>query len=488
MIENTSDGCEACGCRLKGLLEAGQEGSWWVAFGTARPHSEGGWQGRLSSSHCGNGSFDRSAGDFRQTLGTPFIVLDLSTRPTAKSGPNPALKTTLALRRLTGFAEAGTPLYASTTSARTLPIDGADLTLPLLLADPREKEAFGVEEVLLSLRATPLGVHPAASYGSISVTADVPGAEVLLDGGLAGRVAEGKPTVLKNVLAGQREIKVRDFSGREARLYVRVEQAKTAHAALTVLPPAPLDATMALAPIGKNAQGHDEYWRIKDSAIVVKIPAGEFLMGSPAGEGQPDERPQRGVYVSEFQIDKTEVTWRQLRKFAEATGRPLPPAPIWGSADDYSGANHTWDEAQAYCEWIGGRLPTEAEWEKAARGTDGRRYPWGDQWDSTRCNSIVGGPHRPEPFGTFPECLSPYGVLDMSGSVWEWCNDWYGADYYAQSPSRDPKGPPTGTARVLRGGDWISQPLWVRAAYRFKVPPSSRNADHGFRCVQDAPR
>jgi formylglycine-generating enzyme required for sulfatase activity len=488
VIENTVDGCEDCGCRIKGLLDAGKQGHWWITFGAVKPHAANGWQARDASSHCGSGSFDTSSGDFRRTVGIPYVVLDLATTTVVAPEQQPRVTAVLTLRTLTGFAAPGRPTYTTSTRTTTLPLASeADATLVLFVPDKRERDAFGVDEVLLRLRALPLAGPPAA-YGAISVTADEPGAEILLDGGVVGRVAEGGPTVLRNVLVGRREIVVRDFSGREARIHVRVEEGKTVEAALKVLSLDPLGATGALAPIGKNAQGYDEHWRVRDGAIVVRIPAGEFLMGSSEAEGQPDERPQRRVYVSEFLIDKTEVTWRQMRKFAASSGRPIPPAPIWGSADDYSAANLTWDEAQAYCEWVGGRLPTEAEWEKAARGTDGRRYPWGDAWDPTRCNSISGGPHRAEPFGAFPGCQSPYGVLDMSGSIWEWCADWYGADYYTQGPSRDPKGPASGTARVLRGGDWISQPLWVRAAYRFKVPPTSRNASHGFRCAQDTPR
>jgi formylglycine-generating enzyme required for sulfatase activity len=220
--------------------------------------------------------------------------------------------------------------------------------------------------------------------------------------------------------------------------------------------------------------------------VVVRIPAGEFLMGSPEGQGEPDERPQHRVYVSEFLIDKTEITWRQFRKFAEAKGSPLPPAPAWGTPDDYPAAFVLWEEAQSYCEWVGGRLPTEAEWEKAARGTDGRKYSWGNEWEPQRCNSISGGLHRPESVGSYPGCVSPYGVLDMPGSMWEWCADRNGESYYAESPSRNPKGPTSGRLRVMRGGAWMSQPLWLRAAYRFKASPSSRNNDHGFRCAHDA--
>jgi formylglycine-generating enzyme required for sulfatase activity len=293
--------------------------------------------------------------------------------------------------------------------------------------------------------------------------------------------------LLKNVLTGSREICVRDFSGREARKEIVVKKNRTIEVTLKVLGDKPDGNLNGLIPIGKNRQGYEEYLRVKDNAIVVNVPAGNFIMGSTEDEGKPDERPQHQVYVSEFLIDKTEATWRQFRKFVNATGKPLPPTPIWGTPDGYPVSFILWEEAREYCEWVGGRLPTEAEWEKAARGIDGRNYPWGKEWDPGRCNSIDGGPHRPESAGSFPDCVSTYGVLDMSGSMWEWCADWYGENYYSIGSSRDPEGPPSGRLRVIRGGAWMSQPLWMRAAYRFKVPVSTRKADHGFRCVHDPP-
>ncbi len=184
-------------------------------------------------------------------------------------------------------------------------------------------------------------------------------------------------------------------------------------------------------------------------------------------------------------MDKTEVTWRQFQKFARATGASLPPAPLWGTPSDYAVSAVTFDEAQAYCQWVGGRLPTEAEWEKAARGTDGRQYQWGNEWDPDRCNLLDGGPHRQESVSSFPECLSPYGLVDMAGSLWEWCADWY-ADGYPEGPARDPKGPPTGDARVLRGASWLN--LSTRIPHRHKSDPNWRNVFHGFRCVQSGPQ
>jgi formylglycine-generating enzyme required for sulfatase activity len=370
-------------------------------------------------------------------------------------------------------------------------VSQAELALPLLIPDAREEESFRVHEVLLRLTATALEREFPASYGSVSVSADVPGAEVLLDGGRVGRIAEGRPLVLKNVLAGTREIGVVDYSGREARRDVVVEANGTVDLGLDVLGLTASGSGNDLVPIGENPQGYTESWRVRDGAMVVGIPAGEFLMGSPDGEGEADERPQHRVHTSAYLIDKTEVTWRQFRKFAEATGAPLPPTPVSGTADDYPVAFIVWEQAKEYCEWAGGRLPTEAEWEKAARGTDGRSYAWGNAWDPNRCNSISGGMHRPESVGSYPDCVSPYGVLDMSGSMWEWCADRYGESYYAESastPRRDPQGPTAGRLRVKRGAAWMSQPTWLRVAYRAKGSPTSRNLDHGFRCAQDGAR
>jgi formylglycine-generating enzyme required for sulfatase activity len=484
-MENALDSCIACGCRVKGALEPGKKNEWWFSFGVVKSDARKAWEVAAPTGYCGTGAFRETASDFRQTIGTAYIVLDLSITAAVLPGGDGNLKTQLEIQKLSEFDKNGNPVYARSMQKRMLSFAGeGDITVPLLIADQHEKESFGIHEVLLRLHATHVEREHAASYGTISVSADVPGAEVLLDGGFVGRIAEGSPMLLKNVLTGTREVRVRDFSGREARQQVVVEKDRMTELLLKVLDMTPARNLNGLVPIGKNPQGYEEYLRVKDSAMVVKIPAGNFLMGSAEGEGKPDERPQHQAYVSAFLIDKTEVTWRQFRKFTKATETPLPPAPIWGTPDDYPVSFILWEEAKGYCEWVGGRLPTEAEWEKAARGTDGRKYLWGDEWDPDRCNSISGGPHRPESAGSFPDCVSPYGVLDMSGSMWEWCADWYGESYYSESLLRNPKGPISGSLRVIRGGGWMSQPLWLRTAYRFRVPTSTRKADHSFRCVQ----
>jgi formylglycine-generating enzyme required for sulfatase activity len=485
--QNTLDGCTTCGCRVKGRLLAGSEYQWWTSFGLVKPDLKGSWEAAGASSHCGRGSFEELAPGFSETLGTPYVILDLSTTATALHEGELQLETQLAIQKLSGFDEDGQPIYARSLQQTGFGLPGRlEQVVPLLVADAREKDAFGVHEVLLRLRATVVEREGPAAYGLVSVTADVPGAELLLDGGFVGRISEGKPVLLKNVLTGSREIRVRDLSDREARREVVVSEGNTAEVTLEVLG-LPAEPRNDVVPIGENPQGYQEYWRDRDGAMLVRIPAGEFLMGSPEDEGEPDERPQHRVYVSEFLIDKTEVSWRQLRKFAGATGSSLPPEPIYGSPDDYPASFVLWEEAKAFCEWAGGRLPTEAEWEKAARGTDGRKYAWGDEWDARRCNSITGGMHQPESVGAFRGCMSPYGVVDMAGSMWEWCSDRYGENYYAESESRDPTGPTAGNRHVMRGGAWMSQRLWLRAAYRAKRSPTSRNLDHGFRCAYSAP-
>jgi len=221
---------------------------------------------------------------------------------------------------------------------------------------------------------------------------------------------------------------------------------------------------------------------------MVYIPPGEFLMGSKEGEGDPDERPQRRVYLDGYWIDKNLVTVAQYRKFCQATERQMPGLPDW-SKDDHPMVNVSWHDAAAYAQWAGKSLPTEAEWEKAARGTDGRIYPWGNAWDGAKCQHSVGQTAgKTAPVGSFPAGKSPYGCLDMAGNVWEWCADWYDAGYYKNAPARNPTGPATGTQRVLRGGSWLdTTPGLFRAALRLRFTPVCRYISGGFRCVLRSP-
>ena len=211
-------------------------------------------------------------------------------------------------------------------------------------------------------------------------------------------------------------------------------------------------------------------------------------MGNATVERHPLEHR---VYVSSFLMDKMGVTWDQYRRFAAATGTPLPPhEPYWGMHDDHPAVFVTWDEGNAYCQWAGGRLPTEAEREKAARGTDGRIYPWGNEEpDPTRAvfRRTWGHELTTDAVGSHPKGASPYGLLDMGGNLWEWCSDWYEEDYYAASPSRDPKGPPTGLAHVVRGGSWDSRPTVLSASVRSWGHRGYREGDFGFRCAMDVP-
>jgi len=260
-------------------------------------------------------------------------------------------------------------------------------------------------------------------------------------------------------------------------------------------------------PLPTVVPGRERIWE-KDGSIMVHVLAGEFLMGSKGDpDADNDEYPQHTVYVSDFWIDKTEVTNAQYRKCVEAGTCRAPTTCDWGEPT-YSGsskADHpvvcvSWHDAKTYCEWAGKRLPTEAEWEKAARGTDARRYPWGNTFDGSKVNfcdvncefdrtdsSADDGYQRTAPVGSYPQGVSPYGVLDMVGNVWEWCQDWYDSDYYASSPQRDPQGPSSGSYRVIRGGSWSNDERNVRAASRFRDVPGFHNRDVGFRCVSQSP-
>lgn len=237
----------------------------------------------------------------------------------------------------------------------------------------------------------------------------------------------------------------------------------------------------------------------KDGAVMVCIPEGEFIMGNTQADIAAmmreneisrrywfaPEQPQHRVYLDGYWIYKYEVTVAQYRKFCKATGHNMPASPRWGWKDNHPIINVSWNDATAYANWAGVRLPTEAQWEKAARGTDGRKFPWGNKWDASKCaNSVNIRLRGPKPVGSYPGDISPYGAHDMAGNVCEWCADWFDKKYYGKSPRRNPTGPASGQVRALRGNSWGGGYVFgFRVAGRSMGTPGENRGPHGFRCV-----
>ena len=242
---------------------------------------------------------------------------------------------------------------------------------------------------------------------------------------------------------------------------------------------------------------------------LVKVKAGEFTMGS--NKGDSDEKPIHRVYLDAFMMGKYPVTNEEFKVFVDDGGynnqdywtkegwkwkeeENISEPEYWydgkWNRPNFPVVGVSWYEAAAYANWLSKkngriyRLPTEAQWEKAARGADGREYPWGDEFDKNNCNSSEGGLDRTSPVGIFPNGKSPYGCMDMAGNVWEWCSDWFEEDYYKKSPKKNPRGPENGSDRVLRGGFWGFVAPNCRAAYRFCDGPASRDYDVGFRLLR----
>ncbi len=237
-----------------------------------------------------------------------------------------------------------------------------------------------------------------------------------------------------------------------------------------------------------------------DGMVQLYVPAGEFGMGSDSAA--PDQAPFHAVDLDAFWIDRTEVTVAQYTQCVQAGICSVPLELRSVTHDSYfenpEFASHpvifvSWPQARAYCEWTGRRLPTEAEWEKAARGADARLYPWGnDPADPTRLNFQASGFNDTVPVGQYPTGVSPYGALDMAGNVSEWVSDWYDPGYYAVSPERNPRGPeqtgcPGGDCRPLRGGNWNGRPEEVTTSVRLFYGPNESRDAFGVRCAQSAP-
>lgn len=268
-----------------------------------------------------------------------------------------------------------------------------------------------------------------------------------------------------------------------------------------------------------TVDGHAEAYVGAARTQMVYVPAGDFLMGSPSGVGNSNERPQHSVYLPGYWIGKHTVTRGEYRQFMESGGyedstywsdegwawrsyyyRTEPaywaPEQNWSSGTFTQTDNHpvvgvSWYEAEAFCNWAGGKMPTEAQWEKGARWDAGlqhpRVYPWGDIWDAEKCNNrddtlYVGA--QTAPVASYPAGVSPYGLHDMAGNVSEWVYDWYSATYYSQTPPEgwiDPEGPTTGNYRVLRGGHFDSLQSFCRSAYRSYGNHSALLGYCGFR-------
>lgn len=240
-------------------------------------------------------------------------------------------------------------------------------------------------------------------------------------------------------------------------------------------------ATPTVPPVPAPPAAGDQRVNAIDQAIYVFVPGGDFLMGSAIAR---DEQPEHTVTIDDFWIGQTEVTNAQYARCVDTDACTPPHNDHWDHPEqaDLPVTHVDWEQANRYAQWAGGRLPTEAEWEKAARGTDGRTFPWGDDvTDEQRLNfnSMTGV----VAVGSYPAGASPYGALDMAGNVEEWVADWYAPDAYAQSADPNPTGPTTGILRVVRGGSFKSSRGGVRASVRGRAAPAINFDNVGFRVV-----
>jgi serine/threonine-protein kinase len=269
------------------------------------------------------------------------------------------------------------------------------------------------------------------------------------------------------------------------------ELPKPAPPQVIAMPPAP--STRGELPIEKTSP--------KDGAELVLIPAGEIPMGR--ADGDNDEKPVRNIFLPSFYIDKYPVTNAQYEKFVQETGHPEPVGYGYAGGrfvEDFHPwqaprFNHprmpvvcvSWYDAAAYARWAGRRLPTEAEWEKSAKGLFATKYPWGNT-DPSPNKARYGfelETGSPAIVGAHPAGATSYGCMDMAGNVWQWCSDWYSETTYQSGPLVTPTGPPTGEARVLRGGSWANGGALLRCSARFCYPPTKKTFYVGFRCVED---
>lgn len=225
---------------------------------------------------------------------------------------------------------------------------------------------------------------------------------------------------------------------------------------------------------------------------MVYIPSGYYSRVTPLETPGKKETVQ-SIYTDSFFIDRYEVSNREYMAFVEATGHALPDfmKDVRLNQPEQPVVGVSWNDAQAYAQWAGKRLPTEAEWEKAARGTDRREWPWGNTWDTGLKFLLLNFFGKLDnfeftaPVNSNQEGASPYGIYNMAGNAWEWCLDWFEASYYEDTPELNPRGPFKGVQKILKGGGWTNTLESVRISHRIRNYPDVRLEIYGFRCVKE---
>ncbi len=360
--------------------------------------------------------------------------------------------------------------------------------------------------------------EPRQEVGALAIVTRVAGVAIFVDDQRIGETRANAVLVATNVPVGARRIVARKDGYRawERTIEVVANQRREVRIDLEQL-----------------SAGGARVVRGDDGAEMMLVGAGDFWMGigdadqarfkdecRQQGGVEKDcafdrEGPRHRVWLDAYYIDRYEVTNALFERFVRSTNHRTtaereghgwarqykdqrwqwikldgvdfrqPGGPGTSNDPSHPAVMVSWNDADAYCRWAGKRLPSEAEWEKAARGADGRRYPWGDAWDGSRANAEmkVGST---SPVGRFPGGASPYDVHDLTGNVTEWIADWHDESYYQRSPERNPRGPETGTERGLRGGAWTKLPIFVRATFRDSSTPTDRNNLIGFRCAKGA--
>ncbi len=354
---------------------------------------------------------------------------------------------------------------------------------------------------------SPSEVASSPEHGTVRIElSDAPAkVEIKVDGDVVELAkVVGRQGLVLSARDHRLEVASEGFEDYASSFTVRVGSQEVLRVALTAKPPP--GPPPAIAPFdAAAARQHQETWS-KHLGLPVEtansigmkmqlIPAGEFTMGSPPGEGKPDEHPQHPVRITKpFWIGAREVTVGEFRQFVNESGYTVT-SEGWKTAfpsqtDDHPVSGINWTEAKAFCDWLSKkehkeyRLPTEAEWEYACRAGSAGKYCFGDDgaalgeyaWHSGNSGSQTRPVGQKKP--------NPWGLHDVHGNAWEWCADWYGSDYYASSPTDDPQGPSSGADRVLRGGSWSYDPRSARSAMRGRLAPDDRDLNFGFRVAR----